>query len=92
MTKEQFEQWLVSLGYNKNRWGYYTRLSSPIFRWKLSDRSVKLERSYRNSNGRLCWFRYYGGYYCNLSMTPENKLRGFSRSALGSPPKGAGNE
>lgn len=76
MTKEQFEQWLVSRGYRKNRWEHYTRPDYPGIRYKLSKLAVRLESSYRDSFRKLCWVRRRGNYYCNLSITPENKLRG----------------
>ena len=88
MTKEQFEQYLVSRGYQKNRWGHYIRPNIPQVRFKLSKLSVRLEFSSRGSSGKLNWFRVKGGYYSNLFITPENNLRGMSHNALGFPPKG----
>lgn len=87
MTKEQIEQWLISRGYQKNRWGHYMRPDRPTIRYKLSKLSIKLESSHRDSYKKLCWSRIRGNYYCNLSITPENKLSGMTRNALGIYPK-----
>lgn len=76
MLREKLEEWLLSKGYEKDRFGHFhkTRTNGQEIRYKMNTYSCRYE--VRSGFG---WVRVYSGYYKNLSITDDNRLSGLTR-------------
>ncbi len=91
MTRQELENWVISKGYSKDKFGHYTRrvinahLEDGIVttRFKMQSNSVRYEKQIEVSDYKDGlvheWMKLAGGYYKNLSITPEGKLSGMKR-------------
>ncbi len=76
MTKEQLEQWLVSKGYIKDKFGHYQReINGNTYRFKLTSISARYERKARIVDHNE-WLRIGSSYYKGLRITSAGKLAG----------------
>ncbi len=80
MTKQEFENWVISKGYSKDKFGHYQKTSDKgtVTRFKMQANSVRYERQAMIVDHNE-WLRSASGYYKNLSITPEGKLKGMKR-------------
>lgn len=79
MTKQDLENWLVSRGYSKDKYGNYQKnKDGKVYRYKLQATSVRYEVQITltdwNDKPKHEWLRIKSGYYKNLSLNPETKL------------------
>lgn len=79
MTRQELENWLISKGYQKDTYGHYQKeIEGKVYRYKLQSKSVRIERMAfifdRNE-----WIKLRSGYYKNLFIGEDNKLRGKGR-------------
>jgi len=79
MTKQELENWLISKGYSKDKFGHYQKtIQGTTVRYKMQPFSVRYERqAYIVDHNE--WLRLASGYYKNLSITPGGKLSGMKR-------------
>ena len=68
MTKQEFIEWAKSKGWKQDTWGH---LKKDTHRFKIQKTSVRYERK-----GFDRWYRIRSGYYKNLSITEDNKIKG----------------
>ena len=79
MTKQELENWLISKGYSKDKFGHYQRTINRITtRFKMQANSARYEKKAEIVDHNE-WLRLASGYYKNLSITPEGKLSGMKR-------------
>lgn len=77
MTKQELEQWLIRHNFKLDKFGHYQKQNSngDTIRIKLSSVSARYEKK-----ARICdhneWIRMQSGYFKDLSLSPEDKLRG----------------
>jgi len=82
MEKQTLINFLLSQGWEKDRWGYYHKGN---YRIGVTNTSVSLRvkstiEASQYSPKRSFWTRLKSGYLKNISITPENKIRGLSYS------------
>ena len=76
MTKQDFIEWAISKGWEKDKWGHLQKtIDGETRRFKLQKTSVRLEYKSRFGN----WNRIYSGFYSQLYLTPDGIVRGFKR-------------
>ena len=80
MTKQELENWLISKGYSKDKFGHYQKTSDKgtVTRFKMQRNSARYEKQ-TEIVGKNEWLRLASGYYKSLSITPEGKLAGMKR-------------
>ena len=80
MKREELENWLISKGYKKDKFGNYQKTSDKgtVTRFKMQANSVRYEKQVMIVDHNE-WMRLASGYYKNLSLTPEGKLAGMKR-------------
>ena len=79
MTKQELENWLISKGYSKDKFGHYQRtINKTTTRFKMQANSARYEKKAEIVDHNE-WLRLAFGYYKNLSITPEGKLSGMKR-------------
>ena len=80
MTKQELENWLISKGYSKDKFGHYQKTSDKgtVTRFKMQSNSVRYEKQVMIVDHNE-WMRLASGYYKSLSITPEGKLAGMKR-------------
>ena len=81
MTKDQFIEWALALGWQQDRYGHLQRhIGSTVitnhYRFKLSRIAVRYEVK---SEGNSGWTRLSSGYYSKLSISDDGKLQGMVR-------------
>jgi hypothetical protein len=85
LTQDEFKKWAISLGYKEDAWGNFKKESNgKLFRFKLGKLSLRYEtqsiiEASQYSKEQKIWHRLKSGYWKNLSITEENKLRGLKR-------------
>ena len=76
MKRQDLETWLVGKGYLKDIYGHYQRtIGENAIRYKLQASSVRYEKKAHIVDHNE-WIRLASGYYKDLSITDEDKLRG----------------
>ena len=76
MKREELENWLISKGYSKDKFGHYQKtVGETTVRYKMQAFSVRYERRARIVDHNE-WLRLASGYYKSLSFTAESKLAG----------------
>ena len=79
MTRQELENWLISKGYTRDKFGHYQKtIGETIIRYKMQANSVRYEKQARIVNHNE-WLRFVSGYYKSLSITLEGKLTGMKR-------------
>ncbi len=80
MKREELENWLISKGYSKDKFGHYQKASNngTVTRFKMQSNSARYERKAEIVDHNE-WIRLASGYYKSLSITPEGKLAGMKR-------------
>ena len=79
MKREELENWLISKGYSKDKFGHYQKtIKGTVTRFKMQSNSARYEKQ-AMIFGKNEWIRQYSGYYKSLSITPEGKLAGMKR-------------
>ena len=86
MKREELENWLISKGYKRDKFGHYhktvtnvhVRGDSVTTRFKMQANSVRYEKQVMIVDHNE-WMKLASGYYKNLSITPEGKLAGMKR-------------
>ena len=87
MTKEEFIKWAQKRGWTLDRFGHLQKTTADSkgnyhkARFKLQPTSVRYEiqvvhPATEYSPKSTEWFRLRSGYYKDLSISPEGKLRG----------------
>lgn len=81
MTKQEFETWALGCGWTKDAYGHFHK---GDMRFKVQDRSVRMEKSYRTpdtqySKGEQRWLRLRSGFFSKLSISPDGKLVGMTK-------------
>jgi uncharacterized protein (DUF1684 family) len=85
MKREELENWLISKGYSKDKFGHYQKtIGETDVRYKMQADSVRYEKRITfaatdYSPKQNEWLRLASGYYKSLSITPEGKLAGMKR-------------
>ncbi len=76
MKRQELENWLVSKGYAKDTYGHYQKTTNEnTIRYKLQATSVRYEKKAHIVDHNE-WIRLASGYYKDLSITEDDKLRG----------------
>ena len=86
MKREELENWLISKGYSKDKFGHYQKTvidthlenGSVTTRFKMQSNSARYEKKAEIVDHNE-WLRLASGYYKSLSITPEGKLAGMKR-------------
>ena len=80
MKREELENWLISKGYSKDKFGHYQKTSDKgtVTRFKMQSNSARYEKKAEIVDHNE-WLRQCSGYYKSLSITPEGKLAGMKR-------------
>jgi len=85
MKREELENWLISKGYSKDKFGHYQRnTNKETTRFKMQANSTHYEKritfaATEYSPKQNEWLRLASGYYKNLLITSEGKLSGMKR-------------
>lgn len=80
MTKQEFVAWAQGNGWESDTYGH---LHKGDYRFKIQDRSVRYEKSYRTPDGpyqkgEKRYVRIRSGFFSKLSVTPDGKLSGLT--------------
>jgi len=76
MKRQELETWLISKGYSKDTFGHYQReTGDTTVRFKIQASSVRYEKRAKIVDHNE-WLRLASGYYKDLSITEDDKLRG----------------
>jgi len=80
MTKQEFETWVISKGYSKDKFGHYQKTpdKGTVTRFKMQPNSVRYEKQAMIVDHNE-WIRLASGYYKSLRITKEGKLAGMKR-------------
>ena len=86
MTRDELKAWLIEQGYQEDRFGHFKKTmprkdggEKAVYRYKLNAYSARYETQCRHSDGSASWIRLRSGYYKNLSITEDGKLKGMTR-------------
>lgn len=83
MTKQDLENWLITKGYSKDKYGHYIKevynkgvnQLTGKYRYKLSATSARFEKQAVIVDHNE-WLRIGSNYYKNLSINQDGKLSG----------------
>ncbi len=75
VTKEELEKWAERHGFSKDAFGHYQITDGLTYRLKLSKIAARYEKKIVFS-GESEWIKIRSGYYKNLFITLEDKLKG----------------
>lgn len=76
MKRQELENWLIGKGYTKDIFGHYQRtIGNETVRFKMQATSVRYERGAKIVDHSE-WLRLASGYYKDLNITEDDKLRG----------------
>ena len=80
LTRDLLGNWLYDKGYKRDTFGHYHKTSDKgtVTRFKMQPNSVRYEKQVMIVDHNE-WMKLAGGYYKNLSITPEGKLAGMKR-------------
>ena len=79
MKREELENWLISKGYSKDKFGHYQKtIKGTVTRFKMQSNSARYEKKAEIVDHNE-WMKLASGYYKSLSITPEGKLAGMKR-------------
>jgi hypothetical protein len=86
MTRADLEAWLTERGWTKDKFGHFRRRAEvhpaqngDEYRYKLGRLAVRREVRCKHNDGSKSWVRLRSGYYKDISITPEGKLKGMKR-------------
>ncbi len=80
MKRQDLEEFLLRKGYVSDRYGNFKKTSEDgksTRRCKLQKTSVRVERQIVYSDGSKGWVRIMSGFYSQMSITENDKLKGF---------------
>lgn len=81
MKRQDLEEFLLRKGYVSDRYGNFKKTSEDgksTRRYKMQKTSVRIERQIVYSDGsKGCWIRILSGFYSQMSITENDKLKGF---------------
>lgn len=80
MTKQEFENWALAHGWEKDHYGHYHK---EEYRFKVQSRSVRLEKSatvdHYGGKQQKIWVKFRSGYFSSLSIDDQGKLVGMKK-------------
>jgi hypothetical protein len=78
VTKQEFIEWAKSKGWIPDKYGHLQKEleSGALLRFKIQANSVRYERKLKFTDGGSEWRRVRSGYFKDLSIGEDGKLRG----------------
>ncbi len=77
MTKSELIVWLKHKGFTQDRWGHYKKtVGEYVHRIKLQKKSIRYEVKKQSLTK---WTRLRSGYYSQLSISENDKLKGMKK-------------